>query len=81
MSSKAGSSKRVGEDITKQAKKVKGIDVRRPLALHPGRSSSCSTGSLQQPACPPCAHSLLQDVLRLVKKLAEQSRKNTDKEK
>lgn len=47
MSSKAGSSKRVGEDITKQAKKIKGID----------------------------------EVLRLVKKLAEQSKKTTDKEK
>jgi hypothetical protein len=28
MSSKAGTSKRVGKDITKQAKKIKGIDVR-----------------------------------------------------
>ena len=28
MSSKAGSSKRAAEDITKQSKKIKGIDVR-----------------------------------------------------
>jgi hypothetical protein len=36
MSSKAGSSKRAAEDITNQAKKIKGIDVRHtaPVMTH-----------------------------------------------
>jgi hypothetical protein len=83
MSSKAGSSKRVGEDITKQAKKIKGIDVSLCIpaaapAAAPAQPGTVSATSLSGGALP---FRCLQEVLRLVKKLAEQSKKNTDKEK
>ena len=41
MSSKADPSKRTGEDITKQAKKIKGVDVRSQLYQHNSRLNSC----------------------------------------
>jgi hypothetical protein len=48
MSSKAGTSKRVGEDITKQAKKIKAIDVR--LSLSAAAAAVINRLAFAQPA-------------------------------
>jgi len=79
MSSKAGTSKRTGEDITKQAKKIKGIDV--------GALASIAANGWQQlgpwhdGGNSLCTHHVAQEVLRLVKKLAEQSKKENHQDK
>jgi hypothetical protein len=88
--SKASSSKRTAEDISKQAKKVKGVDVSAVgLAPRPALAVAASALSLalQRRRHPmlvlqfSCAAAAPQEVLKLVRRLAEQSRKDTSTEK
>lgn len=109
MSSKAGSSKRAGQqDITNQAKKIKGLDVRGRGELVEWLGSSSARQQLvrsgwlkERERSARVALTLLtaarehsvsypphtttdkhtQEVLKLVKKLAEQTKKETHKEK